>query len=172
MVKLHARTGARDDVTGHWLFRCGLGGLRDMSTLPLPDGAAERYGTDIYEAKEEALVSCPRCRLRLTPIEKKVIRAMLPGPHWLKEDRTFQVSLERVTIWAPFRTIESLRAKRLISMDGERAILTYRGSSIARTLPVEKFDIKMTIKAVTGKNLKQVVRKARARLRRKMHGGR
>lgn len=69
------RLATQDRVSGEWLTRCGLRGYRDTRPLPGPRALIVKGERELL-AEHEGEVTCKRCRLRLTPIERKVLKAM------------------------------------------------------------------------------------------------
>lgn len=133
-MTLHAIKPPRDPVTGEWVARCGLRGLRDLGRVPRSSPkVAERYG-QFETALHEADVDCPGCQLVVPAGARWLLAAMFRHGRWayLRPSNAVSVNAARrpVVIYVAQGDIDWAQANHLIKDTGTQWHLTASGASL------------------------------------------
>lgn len=126
---LHALSH-RDQVSGHFVTRCGLTGYKDTRALLRGDKVGELYD-GFATALHERDVDCPGCRITLSSLELLVLRHLYRGARWLTPDDRYSFNRDTDNLYVPVEIIDDLLAKRAIRFDGLRFSKTPLGKSLA-----------------------------------------
>lgn len=139
---LHMLDGKpRDQVTGHWQTRCGRHGLMDQGIFPRPKGCHNSImiGEErVHIAMGEALVTCTKCRLKLVPTEKKVLRLLFDhGLAFVSWSRKFEWSYSRgrLDLILVEGSVDRLVREMLIYWGAGKLHIRSGGEEFAKKLP-------------------------------------
>lgn len=130
MEIIHKVVAGPDEVTGRFTTRCGLSSLR---------GAAGFY--DLFKAGAEIEVTCPKCKLKLTATQKKILRLMYQNDRngFYKPSKSFSYSIDRgLRMYGPKKALDGLAKHGLIcyyKSSNTRYSLQINGALLARSLP-------------------------------------
>lgn len=130
MALIHRVVSGPDQVTGRFTTRCGLSSLR---------GVGGFY--DEFQAGAETQVTCSKCKLKLTPTQKKILRLMFQNNHngFYMSARSFSYSTDRyLLMYGPKKALDGLAAYGLIGYyksSCTRYILRSDATVLARSLP-------------------------------------
>lgn len=115
-------TKGQDQITAEYTTACGIRGRWYLGKEVFPEGAGDALvceGQKVWLARNFAIITCPRCKVRLTPAQKKILRAMLDynRPAIVKEGPRVEWRTEGpFTLWAPAASILSLRRLGLVAV--------------------------------------------------------